>query len=206
MGPGSDRASGASVRRRIQVDALSGYALSVLKSLLLVGITTIALLVLEQFFSLRHLILVYLIPVVITATKLGIVPAIVAAIASGGATVFFFYPPIYSFVVEDPQHLIELLLFGVVTIVTGHLATNLRRRSDLASRRETEMRELYMFSRRLIAAHTTKDIYAVIREQLTSSTGYRTILFETLARGKRRYFVQRGAGAGAGQACGRGSG
>ena len=40
--------------------------------------------------------------------------AIVAAIASGGATVFFFYPPIYSFVVEDPQHLIELSLFGFV--------------------------------------------------------------------------------------------
>ncbi len=105
------------------------------------------LLVLEQFFSLRHLILVYLIPVVIAATKLGIVPAVIAAIASGGATVFFFYPPIYSFLIEDPQHLIELSLFGFVAIVTGHLATNLRRHADLASRRETEMRELYTPSR-----------------------------------------------------------
>ena len=174
----SDRVCGAWVWRRIQDDALS-----VLKSLLLVGVTTITLLVLEQFFSLRHLILVYLIPIVIAATNLGIVPAVIAAIASGGATVFFFYPPIYSFLIEDPQHLIELSLFGFVAIVIGYLATNLRRHANLASRRETEMRELYAFSRRLIGAHTTRDIYDAIREHLTSITGYRTILFEALARG-----------------------
>jgi two-component system, OmpR family, sensor histidine kinase KdpD len=167
-----------SVRRRLQDDALS-----VSKSLLLVGITTIALLIAEQFFSLRHLILVYLVPVVIAATNLGMVPAVIAAIASGGATVFFFYPPIYSFLIEDPQHLVELLLFGFVAIVTGLLATNLKRKADLARRSETEVRELYTFSRRLLAAHTTSDIYTAIREHLASITGYRTILFEIVARG-----------------------
>jgi two-component system, OmpR family, sensor histidine kinase KdpD len=174
----SDQVSQASVWGQIQDDALS-----VLKSLLLVGITTIALLILNQFFSLRHLILVYLIPVVIAAMNLGMAPAVIAAIASGGATVFFFYPPIYSFLVEDPQHLVELLLFGFVAIVIGLLATNLRRHADLARRGETEMRELYTFSRRLIAAHTTSDICTVICEHLASITGYRTILFEIVGRG-----------------------
>ena len=46
--------------------------------------------------------------------------------AGGGASAFFFYPPIYSFRVQDPQHLIELPLFVFVAIVTGHLATNLQ--------------------------------------------------------------------------------
>src|SRR5215475_7420574 len=174
----SDQVSRTSVRRRIQDDALSA-----LKSLLLVGITTIALLILDQFFSLRHLILIYLVPVVIAATNWGMVAALIAAIASGAATVFFFYPPIYSFLIEDPQHLVELVLFGFVAIVTGLLATNLRRHADLARRRETEMRELYTFSRRLVAAHTTSDIYTAIREHLSSITGYRTILFEIVARG-----------------------
>jgi two-component system, OmpR family, sensor histidine kinase KdpD len=174
----SDQVSQASVWGQIQDDALS-----VLHSLLLVGITTIALLILNQFFSLRHLILVYLIPVVIAAMNLGMAPAVIAAIASGGATVFFFYPPIYSFLVEDPQHLVELLLFGFVAIVIGLLATNLRRHADLARRGETEMRELYTFSRRLIAAHTTSDICTVICEHLASITGYRTILFEIVGRG-----------------------
>ncbi len=178
MRQASDHVSQASVRRRLQDDALS-----VLKSLLLVGITTIALLIVEQFFSLRHLILLYLVPVVIAATNLGMVPAVIAVIASGAATVFFFYPPIYSFLIEDPQHVVELLLFGFVAIVTGLLATNLKRQADLARRRETEVRELYTFSRRLLAAHTTSDIYTAIREHLASITGYRTILFEIVARG-----------------------
>ena len=58
MRQASDHVSQASVRRRLQDDALS-----VLKSLLLVGIATIALLIVEQFFSLRHLILLYLEPI-----------------------------------------------------------------------------------------------------------------------------------------------
>src|SRR5262245_8709318 len=178
MRQNSDQDDRASVWRRIQNDAVS-----VLKSLVLVAITTIGLLVLDQFFALRHVTLVYLVPVVLAATKLGIVPAVIAAIAGGGASAFFFYPPIYSFLVEDPQHVIELPLFIFVAIVTGHLATNLRRQADVARRRETEVHELYAFSRRLAAAHTPSDIYTAIREHLASIIGHRTILFESSARG-----------------------
>jgi two-component system, OmpR family, sensor histidine kinase KdpD len=159
------------------------HVAGVLKSLVLVGVTTIALLILDYFFSLRHVTLVYLVPVVIAATKLGITPAVVAAIAGGGASAFFFYPPIYSFLVEDPQHLIELPLFVFVAVVTGHLATSLRRQAELARRRETEVHDLYAFSRRLAAAHTSSDIYTAIREHLAAIIGRRTILFEAAPRG-----------------------
>src|SRR5215510_10941526 len=154
MWQNSEQVDRASVRRRIQNDALS-----VLKSLVLVAITTIGLLVLDHFFALRHVTLVYLVPVVIAATKLGIVPAVVAAIACVGASAFFFYAPIYSFWVDDPQHLIELPLFIFVAIVTGQLANSLRLQAEVARRRETEVQELYSFSRRLAAAHTERDIY-----------------------------------------------
>src|SRR5215510_5925828 len=178
MRQNSDQDDRASVWRRIQNDAVS-----VLKSLVLVAITTIGLLVLDQFFALRHVTLVYLVPVVLAATKLGIVPAVIAAIAGGGASAFFFYPPIYSFLVEDPQHLIELPLFVFVAVVTGHLATNLRRQADLARRRETEVHGLYAFSRRLAAAHTPGDIYTAIREHVAAIIGRRTVLFEAAPRG-----------------------
>jgi two-component system, OmpR family, sensor histidine kinase KdpD len=159
------------------------HGAGVLKSLVLVGITTIALLILDHFLALRHVTLVYLVPVVIAATRLGITPAVVAAIAGGGASAFLFYPPIYSFLVEDPQHLIELPLFIFVAVVTGHLAVNLRRQAELARRREMEVHDLYAFSRRLAAAHTTSDIYTAIREHLAAIVGRPTILFETAPRG-----------------------
>jgi two-component system, OmpR family, sensor histidine kinase KdpD len=174
----SEQDRGASVRRRVWERTLL-----VLKSLLLVGVTTIGLLILDQFFALRHVTLVYLVPVVIAATKLGIAPAVIAAIAGAAASAFFFYPPIYSLHVEDPQHLIELPLFVFVAIVTGQLATNLRRQADRARRHETEMHDLYAFSRRLAAAHTASDIYTAIREHVAAVIGRRTILFETAPRG-----------------------
>jgi two-component system, OmpR family, sensor histidine kinase KdpD len=146
--------------------------LAVLKSLVLVGITTIGLLILDQFFALRHVTLVYLVPVVVAATKLGIAPAVIAAIASVGASAFFFYPPIYSFLVHDPQHLIELPLFVFVAIVTGHLATNLRRQADLARRREIEVHDLHVLSRRLAAAHTPGDIHTAIRQHRNGAEGW----------------------------------
>src|SRR6266542_214527 len=168
---------------RVLVRRIRGEAGSVLKSLTLVAVTKIALLILDQVFALRHVTLVYLVPVVIAATKLGIGPAVIAAVAGVGASAFFFYSPIYSFLVEDPQHVIELPLFVFVAIVTGHLASSLRRQADLARRRETEVHDLYAFSRRLAAAHTPNDIYTAIREHLASIIGRRTILFETAPPG-----------------------
>jgi two-component system, OmpR family, sensor histidine kinase KdpD len=159
-------------------------AMQVLVSLGLVGVVTIGLLILDYFFALRHVSLIYLIPVVIAAAKLGVVPAIVAAIGGVAASAFFFYPPIYSFLVEDPQHLIELPLYIFVAIVTSHLAANLRRQADLARRREAEVQHLYAFSRQLAAAHTVGDIYTAIREHLAAVIGRRTILFETGPRGR----------------------
>ena len=150
----------------------------ILQSLGLVALTTVALMALDYYFALRHVTLVYLIPVVIAATRLGIMPAVVAAVAGAGATAFFFYPPIYSFLVDDPQHLIDLPLFVFVAIVTGHLATSLRRQAELARRRENEVQELYTFSRRLAAAHTANDIYTAVREHLAAMIGCRTLLFE----------------------------
>src|SRR5262249_60911170 len=102
----SDQVRQASVRRRLRDDALS-----VLKPLLLVGVTTIALLIVEQFFSLRHLILVYLVPVAIAAMNLGMVPAVMAAISCGAATSFFLSPPNRTVLVESPLHLSNIFLF-----------------------------------------------------------------------------------------------
>ncbi len=158
----------------------------ILISLGLVAVTTIGLMILDHFFALRHVTLVYLVPVVVAATRLGVVPAVIAAIAGGGATAFFFYPPIYSFLVQDPQHLIELPLFVFVAIVTGHLATSLRQQADVARRQESEVQELYSFSRRLAAAHTAGDIYTAIREHLASIVGCRTLLFEAARGGGTR--------------------
>ena len=57
--------------------------------------------------GLAHGSIVYLIPVVIAATRWGIVPALVAAVCGVFASAYFFYPPAYSFRVKEPQEVID---------------------------------------------------------------------------------------------------
>ena len=83
--------------------------------------------------------------------KEGTGPAIVAALAGGAAADFFFFAPFYSFRIDDPQEVVDLLLFLFVALVSGHLASRLRSEKDVLRQRETELQYLYEFSRRLAA-------------------------------------------------------
>jgi two-component system sensor histidine kinase KdpD len=166
--------------RRVGLAArLGNTPYSLLASLVLVGAITATLTLLDRLVSLTHVSIVYLVPVVIAATQFGIVAAVVAAVAGLAASAFFFYPPIYSLQVADPQHLLELPLFVFVAIVTGHLASRLRGEAALARERERTMRDLYAFSRKVASAYAAKDIYAAIEEHLSSIVQRRVVLFET---------------------------
>ena len=86
--------------------------------------------------GLGHGSVVYLIPVVIAATRWGIVPAIIAAICGVLASAFFFYPPLYSFRIKDPHEVLNLILFVFVAVVVSHLATRLKRQLEVSRQRE----------------------------------------------------------------------
>lgn len=96
-------------------------------SVLLIAALTAALAALQSVFDVATVTIIYLIAVLFAAIRGGIIPALVAALVAIAASAFFFYPPIYSLQVHNPIHLIDLVLFIVVAVVTGTLATDLRR-------------------------------------------------------------------------------
>jgi K+-sensing histidine kinase KdpD len=96
-------------------------------SLLLVAAMTAAIAASLLVFQLDHITVLYLIPVLVAATRWGVLPAVCAAIAGVGASAFFFYAPIYSFAVNSYDQVIDLVLFTVVAVVTGHLGAAVRR-------------------------------------------------------------------------------
>ena len=173
-----------------------------LKSLVLVAVTTIGLLILDQFFALRHVTLVYLVPVVIAATKLGICAG--RHRGDGGR-----------------RRISILLLPADLQLSRARPATSdrapalrLRRDRHRASRdqsagnrpiwRAAVKPKCRTFTRSRAGSlppTPPSDIYTAIREHLASIIGRRTILFETgAARRSRRDLVRRGEGAGTGQA------
>ena len=98
----------------------------ILISLFLLAILTAALATLQSFADVGTVTIIYLIAVLFAATHGGVFPAIVTSFAAVAAAAFFFYAPIYDFRVYNPIHLIDLVLFVIVAVVTGKLATDAR--------------------------------------------------------------------------------
>jgi two-component system sensor histidine kinase KdpD len=79
------------------------------------------------FARVEHVSSIYLIPVMVAALRGGVLPAVIAAVAGVGAAAYFFYPPLFDFRVHNSVQIIDLVLFVIVAIVTGRLATSARR-------------------------------------------------------------------------------
>jgi K+-sensing histidine kinase KdpD len=158
--------------------------LPLLMSLVGVGLVTAVLLLLDQPMAANLVPLTYLIPVIIAATRWGIWPATLAAIASMVTADFFFFPPIYTFRVEDPQEAIDLLLFLVVALVSSNLAARLRRETDTLRQRESEIQHLYEFSRLLAACFTVSDLISAIQKYLSRALGQQVAFFAAGADGR----------------------
>jgi two-component system sensor histidine kinase KdpD len=156
--------------------ALTG-GFPLLMSLLLVGAATIALLLTSRLFPANLAPIVYLVPVMAAASWWGTGAAIAAAIVSAAAADFFFYPPYYSFRLDETQAAIDLLLFLLVALVSGDLASRLRRETESLRWRESELQYLYGFSRRLASCHTVADLVDAIQDYLSATFGRHTVFF-----------------------------
>ena len=93
------------------------------------------------------------------------------------ASAFFFYPPLYSFRITDPQEVINLILFIFVAVVVSQLATRLKRQLEMARQREIDLRDLYAFSRRLAVAFDVSDIHSAIEDHLATVMQRKVVLF-----------------------------
>jgi len=153
--------------------SLAGIAFS----MAMVGVATIVLAGVIAVTDIRHISIGYVIPVVISAVRWGIIESVIAALTAIAASAFFFYPPIFSFEVHDPQQITDLVLFIFVAMVIGHLASRLREEATRANRRETAISDLYSFSRRLAVAQNAADIVDAIRQHVSSLVGPKVLLF-----------------------------
>jgi K+-sensing histidine kinase KdpD len=164
-------------KRRWWANSITGEAMPIAMSLALVGLATATLALVSRFGPLHHLILlVYMLPVVLAATRWGVVAGLVAAIAGAAAADFFFYPPLYSFWLENRKDVIDLLLYFLVAVVTSNLAARLKSEADTSRRRAREIGELHAFSQRLATCLTSRELIFAVQDYLSNTLGYRVVL------------------------------
>jgi two-component system sensor histidine kinase KdpD len=151
-------------------------------ALLMVAATTVVVYVLSTSLEIRRGSAVYLLPVLLAGWHLGLIPALVAAVAGVLMSGYFFFSPYYFSFITRPNEIVNVTLFMVVAVVTSHLANSMKQQTELARKREKEMGALYAFSRRLAVASSAADIYRSIEEHLANLVQRKVVLFGAGAR------------------------
>lgn len=149
----------------------------ILLTLGIVALVTVVIFAFVWYVGLTRGTVLYVIPVLIAAIRWGLIAALFASACGVLASAFFFFPPLYSFQIRDPQEVINLLLYVMVAVTVSQLASRLKRELELARRRELDLRDLYAFSRRIAVAFDASDIQAAIEDHLTAVIHRKVVLF-----------------------------
>jgi K+-sensing histidine kinase KdpD len=167
---------------RLTHDAASlaaGLAMPLGATLALVWLATVDLVVINYFVPFNLVTLIYMLPVVVAATQWGLGPGIAAAIAGAAAADFFFYPPLYTFWIRDPQNVVDLVLFLLIAVVTSNLAARLKNEAVALRRREKEITELHTFSQGLATCLNSRDLIFAVQHYLSNTLRHQAVLIAT---------------------------
>jgi two-component system, OmpR family, sensor histidine kinase KdpD len=102
--------------------------------------------------------LIFLTAIVAVAVRLGLLPSLLASVASALAYNFFFLPPIYTLTITDPNNVVAFGLFTLVAIIVSSVAARGRTQAKAATERARVTESLYSFSRKLAGAGTLDDV------------------------------------------------
>ena len=107
----------------------------------------------------RHgIALLYMLPVMATASRDGLRPGLFAGVLSALTFNFFFLPPIYTFTIADPQNAVTILVLLGVAFLTSQLAARVRAQTDLAQASARQNAALAGFARQLGAIATEAEL------------------------------------------------
>ena len=126
----------------------------------LVAVATGIAALMAPTFALANLIMVYLLGVLVSATRFGRGPSLVGSVLSVAAFDFFFVPPLYTFAVADTQYLVTFAVMLIVALVISHLATRIREQAAAARVREQRTAALYAMSHDLSRTRAIPEILA----------------------------------------------
>jgi two-component system sensor histidine kinase KdpD len=129
------------------------------------GLTVVLWFVHPGFVSI-NVALLYLLPVLWAAVRWGLWPSLYAAITGVLCFDFFFIPPIFSLTVNDLRFLVSFSVFLVVAILTGSLASSLKRQVQETQEREAITASLYSLSKRISAVHDVQDVVDAVVQHL----------------------------------------
>jgi two-component system, OmpR family, sensor histidine kinase KdpD len=108
----------------------------------------------------------YLIVVLVVAARWGLIEALAASIGGVLCFNFFFFEPVGTFTIADPQNWIALLAFLATAIIASQLSARARARTREAVDRRREMERLYALSRATLLTDPARSASKQIADQI----------------------------------------
>jgi len=132
--------------------------------------------VIQPWFGIENVDLVFLTAVVGVAVRYGLWPSLFASAAASLCYNFFFLPPIYTFTIADPTNVAAFFFFIVMAVVVSNVAARVRTQAVVAMDRARATEQLYTFSRKLTGVGTLDDVLWATAYQAASMLKVRVVL------------------------------
>jgi len=142
----------------------------------LVGLVTLAGVSIASLGSITNIALLYLLPVLVAATRFGLRAGLVAGLAGSLAYNFFFIPPVHTFTIADPQNLITVLVLLGVAVLVSQLASRMREQALLAQRSAAQNSALAGFARLLTGVRRAEELGQILCAEVARLLDVRTVL------------------------------
>ena len=98
----------------------------------------------------------YLMAVLVIATAWGLVEAMVASLAAVLCFNYFFFPPIGTFTIAEPQNWVAIFAFLATSIIASQLSARAKYRTQEALERREETERLYALSRAILLTEANR--------------------------------------------------
>jgi two-component system sensor histidine kinase KdpD len=123
-------------------------------------------------------VLAYQLLVVVVALVGGIWPALFAALLSGVTLDFFFVDPLYTVTVDEPLHLLALLLYIVIAVLVSIVVDQAARRSRAARRSAAESELIAGVAGEVLRGQDALQAFVTRTREAFGLTGVRVVVGE----------------------------
>jgi two-component system sensor histidine kinase KdpD len=108
----------------------------------------------------------YLTVILAVATVSTLRLAVVTSIAAMLSLNYFFFPPVRTFTITDPQNWVALFVFLAVSLVATNLSSAVRQRAAEAIHRRDEVARLFDLSRDVLLATDSREALPALAQQM----------------------------------------
>ncbi|MCA6125168.1 sensor histidine kinase KdpD [Bradyrhizobium sp. WSM 1704] len=130
----------------------------------------------QPFFGIENVDLVFLTAVVVAAARYGLGPSLLSSVAASLCYNFFFLPPVYTFTITDPTNVAAFFFFMLIALLVSNIAARVRTQADTAIGRVRTTESLYAFSRKLAGTATLDDVLWATAYQIALMLKVRVVL------------------------------